>query len=386
MTIPSSTFLLLSTLGLSASRYWSLTDAFGSPDQVLSTPLQTLLTTAAAQSGFNQTAKHLLQDYQHKLAQQRPECSELIQQGQATIAELKHYQGTAVCVDEEDYPLLLKETYRPPPILYIKGECANLHLPQIAIVGSRHASHGGHHNTRAFAQHLAASGFTITSGLALGVDGSAHQAALDAGGKTIAVMATGIDSIYPKRHHALAENIVANGGTLVSEFTLATPPRAAHFPQRNRIISGLSLGVLVVEAALKSGSLITANCALEQNREVFAIPGSIHNPQSKGCHQLIKNGAILAETSADIIEHLHAGISQLGATLQIDHPATPLNTSTLSAKEKELMACIGFDTKNTDELLQSTQLASHELACLLIDLEIKGWIKQSRWGYERIEP
>ena len=204
-----------------------------------------------------------------------------------------------------DYPQQLKQISSAPPLLYSLGQTDNLHLPQIAIVGSRRMTRGGENNALQWSRFLANSGFTITSGLALGVDGCAHRGALEAtNGKTVAVMATGIDSIYPQRHRQLAEQILDSGGTLVTEFHPNEKPLPTHFPRRNRIISGLSLGVLVVEAAVKSGSLITARYALEQNREVFAIPGSIHNPQSRGCHLLIKEGAQLVESGDDIIAEL----------------------------------------------------------------------------------
>ena len=227
----------------------------------------------------------------------------------------------ALPITHADYPAQLKQITKPPLLLYIRGDLNCLHLPQIAVVGSRRMTAGGNNHARSWANYLAQHGFTITSGLALGIDASAHRGALQGSslqaerGKTIGVMATGIEHIYPARNTQLAQQIIDGGGALVTEFPLGTQPRPAHFPQRNRIISGLSLGVLVVEAAVKSGSLITAKYALEQNREVFAIPGSINNPQSKGCHQLIKQGATLVESVTDIVDELHGPLGALSKQL-----------------------------------------------------------------------
>ena len=187
-----------------------------------------------------------------------------------------------------------------PALLYVHGNLSILQDPQLGIVGSRNPTQSGHNNAYEFAKHLAQTGLCITSGLALGVDGAAHQGTIDGNGPTIAVIATGIDRVYPAKHRDLAHKIVENGA-IISEFPVGTHPDSRHFPRRNRIISAMSYGVLVVEAALKSGSLITARLAMEQNREVFAIPGSIHNPLAKGCHQLIRQGAKLVETAEDIL-------------------------------------------------------------------------------------
>ena len=201
---------------------------------------------------------------------------------------------------DADYPPLLREIADPPLLLYVIGRREALASPQLAIVGSRNPSPMGRENAQAFAKSLAGAGLAITSGLALGVDGAAHRGALAAGGHTIAVTGTGLDRVYPARHRELAHAIAARGA-LVSEFPLGTSPRPENFPRRNRLISGLSLGTLVVEAALQSGSLITARLAAEQGREVFAIPGSIHAPQARGCHALIRQGAKLVETAQDIV-------------------------------------------------------------------------------------
>ena len=207
------------------------------------------------------------------------------------------------------YPSILLEAHACPPVIYVMGNVGCLCLPQIAIVGSRNISRGGIDTTKTFSAQLADCGFTITSGMAMGADAVAHRGALSVYGKTIAVLGSGVDVVYPKRNTSLYDEILESGGAVVSEFPLGTQPVAHNFPKRNRVISGLSMGVLVVEAALKSGSLITARFAKEQNREVFAVPGSIHNPLARGCHALIKDGAKLVETAQDIIDELSGMIA-----------------------------------------------------------------------------
>jgi len=286
-----------------------------------------------------------------------------------------------VLISSPDYPALLREVDTPPALLFVKGNTGILNLPQIAIVGSRHHSAAGQQNARAFARHLASSGFTITSGLALGIDGAAHQGALETG-NTIAVLGTGVDVVYPRRHQALYEDIIAKGGAIVSEFPPGTPARAGNFPQRNRIISGLSLGVLVVEAALKSGSLITARLAMEQGREVFTIPGSIHNPSAKGCHQLIRQGAALVETADDIINELGGMLAyKAQGTEQI---AASSSTSSLDDTARRVLDKLGFDPTDLDTLMARTQLAPAALSGLLVQLELEGWVEQRAGMYTRL--
>ncbi|MDA9090640.1 DNA-processing protein DprA [Porticoccaceae bacterium] len=296
-----------------------------------------------------------------------------------------------------DYPQQLKQISSAPPLLYTLGQTDNLHLPQIAIVGSRRMTRGGENNALQWSRFLANSGFTITSGLALGVDGCAHRGALEAtNGKTVAVMATGIDSIYPQRHRQLAEQILDSGGTLVTEFHPNEKPLPTHFPRRNRIISGLSLGVLVVEAAVKSGSLITARYALEQNREVFAIPGSIHNPQSRGCHLLIKEGAQLVESGDDIISELGGALAAVAATAnEVDslgcntgsaaHPAELIiEHSALNEQESALLKILGFEPMDIDSLSREHSMPVETLSELLIGLELKGIIGNENGFYQRL--
>jgi DNA processing protein len=223
--------------------------------------------------------------------------------------------------DQLDYPALLAQIDAAPPLIFVAGDPAILEKPQLAMVGSRRASRPGMDTAAAFSRSLAGAGFVITSGLALGIDAAAHQAALDVGGQTVGVLGTGLEKFYPQRNRKLADAMIASGSAVVSEFPLDAGPSPANFPRRNRIISGLSLGVLVVEASVASGSLITARLAAEQGREVFAIPGSIHHPGSRGCHQLIRDGAALVETIEHILDALR-GWQQLPFSPQADLIAT----------------------------------------------------------------
>jgi len=223
--------------------------------------------------------------------------------------------------DQPDYPALLAQISDAPPLLFVAGDPQILEKPQLAMVGSRRASRPGMDTATAFSRSLAGAGFVITSGLALGIDAAAHQAALDVGGRTVGVLGTGLENFYPQRNRRLADAMIASGSAVLSEFPLDTAPSAGNFPRRNRIISGLSLGVLVVEASVASGSLITARLAAEQGREVYAIPGSIHHPGARGCHQLIRDGAVLVETIEHILEGLR-GWQQLPFSTQ-----TPAATS-----------------------------------------------------------
>ncbi len=239
--------------------------------------------------------------------------------------------------DQPDYPALLAQISDAPPLLFVAGDTSILEKPQLAMVGSRRASRPGMDTAAAFSRSLAGAGFVITSGLALGIDAAAHQAALDVGGRTVGVLGTGLENFYPQRNRRLADAMIAQGSAVLSEFPLDAPPHASNFPRRNRIISGLSLGVLVVEASVASGSLITARLAAEQGREVYAIPGSIHHPGARGCHQLIRDGAALVETVEHILEALR-GWQQLplaSEPVPVTHPllrllhAAPLSSEAL---------------------------------------------------------
>lgn len=243
----------------------------------------------------------------------------------AALAWLERPAQQLLMWDQPEYPALLAQIDDAPPLLFVAGDPSILEKPQLAMVGSRRASRPGMDTAAAFSRSLASAGFVITSGLALGIDGAAHQAALDVGGQTVGVLGTGLENFYPQRHRRLAEAMIDQGSAVVSEFPLDAPPQAGNFPRRNRIISGLSLGVLVVEASMASGSLITAKLAAEQGREVYAIPGSIHHPGAKGCHQLIRDGAVLVETIEHILEGLR-GWQALSrpAPMPVTHPLVAL--------------------------------------------------------------
>ncbi len=276
---------------------------------------------------------------------------------------------------DPDYPALLREIPDPPLVLYVAGERQLLSARQLAIVGSRNPTPMGRENARAFAKSLAGAGLAITSGMALGVDGAAHRGALEAGGKTIAVAGTGLDRVYPARHRDLAHEIVKHGA-LVSEFPLGTPPLPENFPVRNRIISGLSLGTLVVEAALQSGSLITARMANEQGREVFAIPGSIHAPQARGCHALIRQGAKLVETAQDILEELGP---LAGVALQAAHENTP-PPARLDSTMVTLLEHIGHDPVSIDTLIERSGLTADAVSSMLLQMELNGLVSNCPGG------
>lgn len=278
-----------------------------------------------------------------------------------------------------DYPERLREIAQPPLILFVAGNPKLLSQPQLAFVGSRNPSIDGKQLAHEFARRLSLSGLLITSGLALGVDGASHAGALAGNSPTIAVMATGMDKIYPRRHQQLAQKI-RKVGALVSEFPLGHQPTPQSFPQRNRIISGLSLGVLVVEAAIKSGSLITARYAMEQNREVFAIPGSIHNPVAKGCHQLIRQGAKLVECVEDILEEIAFTVEP--ATL-IEHESV-IETSALTIEQKQVLEQIGYDAVNANELVERTGIVVIKLSSILTQLCLLGQIEQTERGFVRL--
>lgn len=308
---------------------------------------------------------------------------------EAIERRIEKCSASIIPITSDDYPSLLRQIVGAPPLLYIRGNSENLHLPQIAIVGSRRMTRGGETNAFEWSKFLAGGGFVITSGLAQGVDGIAHSGALAAMGKTIAVMGTGIDTIYPREHRRLAENIIDQGGALVTEFDPGTPPLPTHFPRRNRIISGLSLGVLVVEAAPRSGSLITARLALEQNREVFAIPGSIHNPQSRGCHQIIKQGAHLVEQAEDIICELQGALGGLAVLPEHSLPpqsssAVPTGEKDLLADELKLLSVLGFEPVDMDSLAIDGLFSTAELSRLLISLELKGLVENRSGFYLRL--
>jgi len=262
-------------------------------------------------------------------------------------AWLKEPQHHIIAAESDDFPQLLRQIPDPPAQLYVVGNIDALHLPALAIVGSRNPTRGGRQNAYEFARHLGGSGFCIVSGLAQGIDAAAHEGALDANAMTVAFLGHGIDRIYPAENRELAHRIAA-GGTLCSEYPLGSPPRKQHFPRRNRLISGLSLGTLVVEAAKRSGSLITARLAAEQGREIFAIPGSIHNPMSRGCHQLIRQGAKLVESADDIVSELGPMVGHLMQNATQDVPETGSDRHH-DADYETLLQTLSYDPVRIDD-------------------------------------
>jgi DNA processing protein len=289
---------------------------------------------------------------------------------------LDHPAHHFLCRGSPGYPPLLTHLPDAPPGLLMRGDPNALRLPQLAIVGSRNPTRAGHDIARRFAAHLAQSGLAITSGLAIGIDTAAHQGALEGGGRTIAVCGTGLDIDYPRANAGLSEKI-ASGGALLSEFPLGTPASRSNFPRRNRIISGLSLGTLVVEAAVRSGSLITARLAAEQGREVFAIPGSIHNPLARGCHKLIREGAQLVETAEDIFEQLRPLAATLGSCAPVSAKtaeSTALLAPALDKGYEILLDALGFEPASVDVLIARTGLKADEVASMLLILELEARI------------
>ncbi|PKH35875.1 DNA protecting protein DprA [Pseudomonas sp. 43NM1] len=287
-------------------RFKKLLEAFGSASKAISAPASAWRSLGLpASCAEARRAEHIRDGAYHALAWlERP--------GQHLLMW-----------DQPDYPALLAEISDAPPLLFVAGDPGILDKPQLAMVGSRRASRPGMDTAAAFSRSLAGAGFVITSGLALGIDAAAHQGALDVGGQTVGVLGTGLEKFYPQRNRRLADAMIASGSAVLSEFPLDAGPTASNFPRRNRIISGLSLGVLVVEASVASGSLITARLAAEQGREVYAIPGSIHHPGAKGCHQLIRDGAMLVETIEHILEALR-GWQQLPLAINAAPAIHPL--------------------------------------------------------------
>ncbi len=302
-----------------------------------------------------------------------------------------------ITLEDEHYPLLLKQISDPPYLLYVNGDHKLLNDPQLAVVGTRNPSKVAVSTTKSFSSYLSRQGLCITSGLALGIDASSHKGALEASGPTIAVIATGQDRVYPSRHRELAHQI-AEQGAIVSEFPIGTAVHPKYFPRRNRLISGMSIGVLVVEAALKSGSLITARLAVEQGREVFAIPGSIHNPMARGCHQLIKEGAKLIETAEDILEELQ---SLIGLTSYVNRKNSELTRKsraisvinhdnlnqnappmfTYTKEHESILSVIGHEPISIDQMVVETGMAANIIASMLLILELDGIIAACGGGY-----
>ncbi|MBS0308508.1 MAG: DNA-protecting protein DprA [Proteobacteria bacterium] len=345
---------LTQTAGVGSETARRLLAAFGMPGDIFQTDFSALTTVVSAR-----VARALLT---------LPDAAERakIACAQAWAAEA----GNAILtLADSAYPSSLLDIPDPPPILYVKGRIALLESPALAVVGSRNATAQGIANAEQFSAALSEAGLTIVSGLALGIDTAAHQGALRAGGmagSTIAVIGTGADIVYPARNRALAHHI-AEDGCIVSEYPLGMPAIAANFPRRNRIISGLARGVLVIEAAAQSGSLITARLAAEQGRDVFAIPGSIHSPLAKGCHQLIKQGAKLVESAQDVLEEFSAFDAR---------PIMPLEAANAATASHPLLHAMGYDPVPAEALATRAGLDAASLAAQLLTLELDGLIER----------
>lgn len=373
----SAWLTLVRAPGLHAARLRPLLERFGSADAILAAS-PAALRDSGAQPAFA--------DWLPKRSRQHDSAIE------AELRWLGSDSHHFIPLGAPDYPLLLAELSDAPIGLFVRGDPAVLSLPQLAIVGSRNPTAGGRDNAASFAAHLAQCGLAITSGLAIGIDAAAHQGALAAaGGVTVAVCGTGLDIDYPSANSALAAQI-ADRGALVSEFPLGMPALQANFPRRNRIISGLALGTLVVEAAVRSGSLITARLAAEQGREVFALPGSIHNPLARGCHQLIRQGAKLVETGDDIFAELRALAATLAPTLQVAVPQAQTTSATgpgsgaaagpvLDKAYEILLDALGFEPAGVDALVERTGFAAAEVASMLLILELDGKLESRPGGH-----
>lgn len=360
---------LTQTPGIGAATVRRLLGAFGLPQAVLAQPydaLRALMPETAARA--------LLAAPDAALARQ-------IELTRRWVDAPGHH---CLTLADAAYPQALLALDDPPPLLYVTGDPDRLSRPSLAVVGSRHASAQGLDNARAFAHTLGDAGLTVVSGLAAGIDGAAHEGALGTPGGTVAVIGTGIDVVYPARHRALAHRIAAEGA-LVSELPLGAPARAHHFPRRNRLIAALCHGTLVIEAALQSGSLITARLAAELGREVFAIPGSIHSPLAKGCHRLIQQGAKLMESAQDVYDELH-GLPTAQATRTLRRPAAPNRRAGPSrqASGDALLDALGYDPVSAERLCERTGLGAADVQRRLFEHELDGAVLRLPGGlYQR---
>lgn len=295
---------------------------------------------------------------------------------EADLAAVERHGLALLAATDPAYPPRLAALAGAPAVLWVRGCIAALSAPQLAVVGSRHPTSSGRRTAREFAYHFASAGLAITSGLARGIDAASHDGALLAGGQTIAVLGTGLDTTYPAENAPLAARIVDGGGALVSEFPPRTAPQRANFPQRNRLISGLALGVLVVEAARQSGSLSTARWAGDQGREVFAVPGSIHSPLSKGCHDLIRQGATLVEKAEDVVSEFRHVLTQQSLARLCSLARAPCEgAGALDNPAEILLDAVGFEPTSVDALLASTGLSGESVASMLLILELEGRIE-----------
>lgn len=357
------------SLGVSASR--ALLQRFSSPEVFWAASPAQLPPTSRSREGARQALTSLWRSGPSSDAWRR---------AQQWHEQLQRQSITLLEPEDADFPSLLREIPDGPAALYVRGDPKVLQRPQIAIVGSRNAGHSGLETAAAFARELAARGLLVCSGLALGIDGAAHRGALQADGVSIGVLGCGVDKIYPRRHDALAEAMLERGA-LVSEFPLGTKPLPHHFPQRNRLIAGMCLGTLVVEAAAQSGSLITARLALDYNREVFAIPGSIHSPNSKGSHELLRQGAKLVETTDHIIEEIGALVEIVVA--ESAEPNTAAGVVALEPLLASLLKLIDYHPTPLDTIIERSGQPPSRLSGMLLELELDHWIECQAGAYQR---
>jgi len=343
---------LLETPGVGRESARKLLAAFGSPQSVFSAP------TGAQREVAGAGVASALASLPETLVELIEATTRWLQEGSEPSP--RH----VVPLGDPHYPAALLETADPPLLIYGQGDIGLLQAPSLAVVGSRNPTPQGTESARAFSSQLSHAGLTVVSGMAMGIDGAAHQGGLLGPGRTLAVVGTGLDRVYPRRHLELAHQI-ATQGLIVSEYSLGTPPLPQNFPQRNRVIAGLSKGTLVIEAALQSGSLITARLAVEAGRDVFAVPGSIHSPQSRGCHVLIKQGAKLVDSAQDILEELN--LAHHG------HPMTEPATASDESPDP-LLDALGFGPVTLDALVARTGWPASELNARLLDLELTGQV------------
>jgi DNA processing protein len=353
--------------GIGGGTQRKLLAAFGLPDAIFAAG------SSALRGVIGEKAVNLLRDSNNEASVQ------------AALAWSSLPDQHIVTLADPEYPQMLLQIPDPPSVIYVRGRLDLLNRPALAIVGSRNPTAQGIQNAERFAATFSEAGLVIASGLALGIDAAAHRGALAAGGNTVAFIGTGIDRIYPARNRELALEIAAKGA-IVSEFPIGTPVSASNFPRRNRLISGFSRGALIVEAAVESGSLITARLAAEQGREVFAIPGSIHAPQARGCHKLIKQGAKLVETAQDVLEELRWNVSNAATEdpLQVS-TASPTAVSPEQEAVSQLLAAMSFDPCSTDDLAVRCGLTAEALSVMLLHLELDGRVASLPGGrYQRL--
>ena len=364
-----SWLVLRLTPGVGNATFHNLLNHFGSADAALNASYKQLSAASIKPEAVDAL-----------ISQPKPDIS-------ADINWLKEEGHHLLTLHDDAYPSRLKQLNDAPPLLYVRGDIDYLQQPQLAMVGSRNPTAAGRSTAKDFATHLSNAGITITSGLADGIDGASHEGALLGLAGTIAVVAHGLDIIYPAKHQQLAQKITENGA-VVSEMPIGTQPKRGLFPRRNRLISALSLGTLVVEAAQKSGSLITARYAMEQNSEVFAIPGSIHNPMARGCHQLIRQGAKLVETASDILEELNISqqpnpsYPQKSEANISENPKDPHQA--LDPDHQKLLKCLAYEPASIDELVLRSQFSAAEIASMLLILELEDIVACQNGRYTNI--